>query len=223
MFSLEEVKDAVPKSLRSSVTTSLVDKLNSLPEEGELIRQNFITYSKVLTDGKYKVSDYLSAVMYVSYKLMDCSNEEAYRKTFPDRYNSLLQKGLSRKDISAYVSAYNKGKLVNSILEQTMIPSWILHQDKYNKALNILEDIMVNGRSENVRMKAADSILTHLAKPEAVAPLININTEHTSINEIKELLVRVATRQQDTIRSGVPTKEVIQEKIVDAQYEEANS
>lgn len=223
MFSIEEIKEAVPKSLKSSVTPSLVEKLNSLPEDGEIIKQNFITYSKVLAEGKYKISDYLNAVMYVSYKMMDYSNIEAYKKTFPERYNSLLQKGLSSKDISAYVSAYNKGKLVNSILEQTMIPTWILHQDTYNKAINVLENLMMNARSDNVRMKAADSILTHLAKPEASSPLININTESSSITEIKDLLVQVANKQKETIMNGAPTKQVIEQKILDVAYEETDS
>lgn len=222
MFSLEEIKEAVPKSLRSSVTESLLEKINSLPDKGDVILQNFITYSKVLVEGKYKVSDYLNAVMYVSFKLMDYSNKEAYRKTFPERYSTLLREGKSEKDISAYVSAYNKGKLVNAILEQTMIPSWILHQDKYNKALVVLEDLMLNARSDNVRMKAADSILTHLSKPEAAAPLININTEGSSIAEIKDLLIKVANKQKENIINGAPTKQVIEQKILDIDYEEAN-
>lgn len=224
MLSLEIIKEAVPKSLRNNVTQSYVDKLNSLASNGsDFILDNFLSYSKVLKEGKYKLEDYLNAIVYVSYKLMEYTNYEAYIRTFPERYKALVDKGTSKKDISCYVAAYNKNKLVNAILEQTMIPVWILHQDKANKALNVLCDLMLNARSETVREKAANDILIHTTKPETVAPLININTSSASINELKDAITQMALIQKEAINKGTPTKEIAERKIVEAVYEEADS
>ena len=73
---------------------------------------------KDLEKAQFKTEDYLNAVAFVSYKLMGHSNQEAYFKTFPTRYQDMLAAGKSQKDISSFVSIYAKGKLVNLILEQ---------------------------------------------------------------------------------------------------------
>lgn len=91
----------------------------------EAIKDNFLSYTQVLSEGKFKTEDYLSAVMYVSFKLMGMTNQDAYARTFPARYRTLLNNGTSAKDISSYVSMYNKGRLVNLILEKSLIPTWV--------------------------------------------------------------------------------------------------
>lgn len=48
-------------------------------------------------------------------------------------------------------------------------------QHIYQKAINVQADLMSNANSEMVRMQAANSILTHLAKPKEVGPLINLD------------------------------------------------
>lgn len=225
MLSLEIVKESVPRSLKNNVTQAYVDKINKLSEgdDANIIIDNFLSYSKVLREGKYKLDDYLNAVVYVSYKLMEYSNQDAYMRTFPERYAALLEKGTSKKDIASYVAAYNKNKLVNAILEQTMIPVWLLHQDKHNKALNVLCDLMLNARSETVREKAANDLLTHTTKPEAAAPLININTSSSSITDLKETLNQMAAMQREAILKGMPTKEIVEKSVVDISYEETDS
>ena len=138
MLTKEQIEKAVPAHLKSNITQSLVDLVNNVsgdPEFAEQVRQNFISYTSVLKDGKFKTEDYLNAVTYVSYKVMGYSNQESYAKTFPQRYAALVAKQTSSKDIAAYVSAYNKGKLVNLILEQTLVPSWVLNQDLYQFVL----------------------------------------------------------------------------------------
>ena len=89
VYTLEDVKKAVPSHIRSNITQPLVDTLNNIaadPLIAEDIRNNFISYSAVLKEGKFKVEDYLNAVAYVSYKVMGNTNEESYAKTFPHRY-----------------------------------------------------------------------------------------------------------------------------------------
>lgn len=206
---LEDVKAAVPPTHRQAVTQSLVDKLNALatnPEAAEAIKENFATYSGVLKDGKHKIDEYLNAVMYVSYKIMGYNNEESYAKTFPERHARLVANGTAKKDIAAYVSAYNKGKLVNNIYERTMIPIHVLNQDALQKAINTQVSLMENSTSDLVRTQAANSLLTHLKQPEASKNKIEINiSESQEMRSMKAMIEELAERQQRLIESGEMT------------------
>ena len=220
-LTVQQVQQALPPNLKTAVSQALVDQINQIsadPLIAEQIRNNYISYTGVLKDGKFKTEDYLSAVAYVSYKLMGYSNQDAYFKTFPQRHANLVAKGSTSKDISAYVSAYNKGKLVNLIFEQTLVPTWVLNQDLHQKALNVQADLMVNANSELVRSNAANSILTHLTKPKEVGPLINLElNQNSGMNELRDLLTQMAQKQRDLIASGVPTKEIAEQKIIEGE------
>lgn len=218
MLTKEEVVAVMPVTLRGSVTQGLVDTINNVTNDpliAQQVRDNFISYTSVLKDGKFKTEDYLNAVTYISYKLMNMTNVEAYAKTFPQRYAALVAKGTVPKDIAAYVSAYHKGKLVNLILEQTLVPSWVLNQDLYQKAINTQAQIMQDPNvSAKVRSDAADSLLTHLAKPKEAGPLVNIDMRETSgISELRGMLAEMAQQQQNLISNGVSTQSVAAQRI----------
>lgn len=203
----DDVKRAVPQHLRASVNQSMVDTLNQIstdPLVAETIRENFVGYSAILKEGKFKTEDYIHAVAYVSYKLMSYTNEDAYARTFPQRYATLLAKGTSKKDISAYVSAYSRGKLVNLILEQSLVPTWVLNQDLHQKAINRLADLMLNANSEKVQADSAIGLLNALKKPEVKGDFqINLNqAESSGMKEMRDMLGQLANQQRELIKQG---------------------
>lgn len=216
-LTVQEIQEALPHNLRGMATQSFTDKVNNIisdPLVAEQVRNNFISYTRVLQDGKFKTDDYLNAVVYVSFKLMGQSNQEAWANTFPQRYQDLVARGCSKKEISSHVSAYQKNKLVNLILEQSIVPSWVLNQDLYQKAVNIQADLMVNAQSEKVRTEAADSLLRHLAKPKEVAPLISMEvTNNTGLEQLTALMKQVSEQQRKAIESGVPTSVIAGQSI----------
>ena len=221
-LTVDQVEKALPANLKNSATQALTDQINNIvadPLVAEQVRNNFISYTNVLKEGKFKTEDYLHAVTYVSFKLMGLSNQDAYFRTFPTRHAALVAKGTSSKDISAYVSAYNRGKLVNLILEQTLVPTWVLNQDLYQKAINTQADLMMNAQSEMVRTTAANSILTHLAKPKEAGPLINLDMRETSgMNELKDMLRNLAEKQREAIQGGnLTTKDIAEQKVIEGE------
>ena len=229
LITLEEVRASVPTKLQSVVSQSLVDKLNYLnsevPEAAESIRDNFITYVDVLQEGKYKLEDYLNAIKYVSFKLMNKTNRDAYRLTFPDRFKRMKESRNAEKDIDSVISAYNRNKLVNKIYEKTIIPSWILNQDAYQEAINTQVRLMRTASSERVQAMAADSILNHLKRPENITQAqLNINVGTGSfIDELQKNLINLAQSQKELIKSGVSTKEIAEQRIiVDVEPEEVS-
>lgn len=219
MLTREMVEKALPANLKSAATQTLTDQINNLvadPIIAEQIRQNFISYTRVFQEGKFKTEDYLHAVAYVAFKHMGYTNQEAYFRTFPQRHAALVAKGTSSKDISAYVSAYHKGKLVNLIMEQSLVPMWIINQDAYQKAINTQLDIMDNSQSDMARTAAANSILTHLAKPKEAAVNLNVNMAETSgMSEMREMLMSLARKQQEAIEAGISPREIAGQKLID--------
>lgn len=226
MLTRDQVEQALPPNLKAAATQQFTDRINNLvadPVVAEQIRDNFVSYTSVLKDGRFKTDDYLSAVAYVSFKVMGMSNQDAYVRTFPQRYQQLLAKNTSSKDIAAYVSAYNKGKLVNLILQQTLVPTWVLNADTYQKAINTQLDLMMNAQSEKVRTEAANSILTHLKRPEVKEVNLNLGVQESSgLTELKSMMTQLAQKQIEAIESGTPTLQIAAQPIIEAEYVEVD-
>lgn len=205
-LTLDQFKQCLPEKVKRSINQELVDQINgtlSDPEMFEAYRDNLLSYTKVMADGRFKVTSYVDAVRYVSHKLMGCTNIDAYVKTFPDKYQRFIAQGVQAKDIASYVTAYNKSKLVNLIFEQTLIPSYVLNQDLYQKALNVQADLMITARSEKVRSDAANSLLTHLKMPETQKVELEIGVrEDSSIKALRETTMELARQQRLMVESG---------------------
>lgn len=214
MLTLQEVQESLPAGQKGNISQDMVNQLNTLskdPEEARYIRENFISFSKVLSDGRFKLGDYVRAVMYVSHKVMGKSNLESYKQTFPDRYQNMVAEGRAPKDIASYVAAYNKGKLVNLVYERSMIPTWVLNQDMFQSALNTQYEIMNDvGVSDKVRVEAANSILTHLKKPEANKAELKIDIGmNDGMQALEKRLSEMAEVQQKTIEGkGMTARDV---------------
>ena len=218
MLTKQEITAAMPPQLKGSVTDDFVTMVNTAasdPETAKQIRDNFIGYTRVLLDGRFKSEDYLNAVTFVSYKLMGYTSKESYSRTFPQRYTVLISRGTSEKDIAAYVAAYARNKLVNMIMEQSLVPTWVLNQDVYQEAINTQAHLMMNAKSEKVRSDAANSILTHLKRPEKKEIELNLGVkENSGMNELKDLLTTLAEKQQQMIGSGTQTREIAHQKLI---------
>ena len=206
MLTIDQFKTALPDKVKKSVNQELIDQINKTlaePELYEAYRDNLMSYTRVMADGRFKIQNYIDAVKYVSHKLMGCSNIDAYTKTFPDKYQNFLAQGVVAKDIASYVTAYNKSKLVNLIFEQTLIPAYVLNQDLYQKALNTQAELMITAKSEKVRCDAANSLLTHLKMPETHKVELEIGVkEDSSIAALRATTLELARQQRLMVESG---------------------
>jgi hypothetical protein len=226
LITKEQLARAMPSHVKTRITDELTNGINKLLVSTELrenFRDNILGFTSVMADGKYKIYDYINAVKYVSYKLLGNSNIEAYVKTFPERYERYVSEGSDEKTISAYVSAYNKNKLVNLIYEQTLVPTHVLNADIYQKAINTQAYLMMHAKSEKVRSDAANSLLSHLKRPETQKIELDIGVkEDKSIDELRRATMELAIQQRKMIESGMyDAREIAHSKIInEAEYEE---
>jgi len=218
-LTVDQFRQALPEKVKKSINQELIDQVNitlSDPDMYEAYRDNLLSYTRVMADGRFKVSEYINAVKYVSHKLMGATNIEAYSKTFPDKIHRFAASGVSSKDVASYVTAYNKSKLVNLIFEQTLIPSYVLNQDLYQKALNVQADLMVNAKSEKVRSDAANSLLTHLKMPDTQKVELEIGIkEDSSIAALRATTLELARQQRLMLEAGaMNAQQVAHSKLV---------
>lgn len=223
----EQLKAVMPKSVQRAINAEMIGVINNLINNTDLranYRDNILGYTSVMAEGKYRLRDYLSAVMYVSYKLLNNSNVDAYVKTFPDRYQRLVNLGKTTDDIGNFVTAYNKTQLVQKIYAQTMTPHCVLNQDMYQKALNVQVELMLSAKSEKVRSDAANSILTHLKPPETQKIELDIGVkEDSSIAALRASTMELVAAQKKVIEAGVQdAQQVAHGKLLieDAEYVE---
>lgn len=222
-ITLDLLRQALPRAHRNMATPEIVERFNQAAsgEMADYLRENFLGYMDVLQEGKFKLDDYLNAVKYVSYKVMGKSNRTAYSLVFPDRFTRLMADPTLNAEIDSYVTAYNKGKLVNLILAQTMTPTHVLNQDMFQKALNVQMELALTAQSEMVRSQAANSVLTILKVPETAKVKIDVNVKHdNSIEALQEMMAQVAQQQQDLLGKGVPLQAITSVPLViEGDYE----
>jgi hypothetical protein len=213
---LDTLRAAMPKGRRHNVTQALADSINGVIEDPEVrdsFRINIIGFTDVLTDPKITITAYVQAVRFVSYKLTGHLDFDSYIKTFPERYERMLDDGKSMEHIRAIVSQYNGGKTVNRILEQTLMPTHVLNYDIYQKAVNTQMQLMMNPNvSDKVRSDAANSLMIALKQPETSKVKLDITVkDDDSIRELKEVTLELAQRQRQMIADGLTDAKVVAE------------
>jgi len=229
-LTIVQLQGGLPAKMRKYVTQDMVDVVNDT-EDGDFrehYRNNVLGFTSVLREGRYKTLDYVNAVKFVSFKLLGDGNTIAYSKTFPERYQRLVDKGITGKNIASYSTAYNRGELVNKIMERTLVPVHILNMDVHQEAVNVQAELMRNAKSETVRQKAAECLIMQLKAPESAKIEIDVNYNNDSIDELKATTRALALQQLKLIQSGAVTAEhiahsdIIAKKVepVETEYEE---
>lgn len=216
----EQFLRVLPKKCKTSLSDDMLNSINGLLGDQQLrenFRDNLLSYTGVMADGRYKLKDYVSAVRYVSHKLLGSSNIEAYTKTFPDRYKRMVNEGMDNRQISSFCAAYNKTMLVNKIMEQTLVPTHILNADMYQKAINVQASLMNDEDvSPKVRSDAANSLLTHLKMPETTKIELDVNVKQDkSIDELRASTLELVAQQKLMLESGaMSAKEIAHSNLV---------
>ncbi len=214
LLTVDIFRKVLPKQMRTKVDNDMILRLNGLLQEQDLrenFRDNLLSYTGIMINGKYKIKDYINAVRFVSYRLLGTGIQDSYVKTFPERFQRLLDNGADSNTISSYSTAYGKTQLVTKITEQTMIPTHIVNQDVYQKAINVQAKMMVNDDvSPAVRQKAADSLLNHLRTPETIKMELEVGIKQDKAIDSLVESAKVLAEQQ---RIMIADKQVTAQQI----------
>jgi len=209
-MSPDEFKAALPAQLKHRVSDEVMDSINRVlsgPEATEQFKENLLSYTSVLLTGKFKMSSYIDAVRYVSFLLLGGTSKAAFTATFPDKIVKWNAAGVASKDQASYFSAYHKSKLVNLIIEQTLIPIHVLNNGVFQQAINVQADLMMNANSEKVRSDAAACLIKELRPPETTKIELDVGYEGDKTLETLRATTRELVEQQkELLRQGTPVK-----------------
>lgn len=223
MLTPEMFRQALPDALKKRpISPEVVASINDLladPDMIEAYRDNLLGYTHVIAQGKYKLTSYVSAVKYVTQKLSGKKDKDAHMATFPDKWTDWARRGVDAKTISSYVSVYNGSALVNKVMEQCLIPNWILNQDKRQQAINKLSELMMTAASEKVQMEAASNLLTHLKAPEKLKVELELGESTGSVMDgLRQQTAALAAQMQQMIQAGgMNAKEVAEHRIIEGE------
>lgn len=223
MLTVPEVLSIVPRQHKSKITQEFIDTLNGMvkdPTMAEVYQKNVITYADVLRDGRFKLTDYFNAVMYVSYKMMGLGNLAAYQKVFPDKCKDMVARNMPQKDMQAYAAMFNKNKLVTLIYEQTLIPDHIMYASVRYRAIAAQANLL-NSSNEHVVQKAADSLMNHLKAPESAKISIEMGAKDSGVlSDLTNALNVLSRKQSDAIAVGSHSvKEIAHSRIIEGELD----
>ena len=237
-MTIDELRSATPKHSRGMITQNIVDVFNELEGEhgedfAEHYKQNFLTLSGILKSGAYNVGDYISAIKYVSHKLLQNSDIDAYHLTFPDRYTRIMEKwmaeGLTEEEarsqkVSPFVTAYKAGELVQKLAEQALMPTKVLNAPHFQAALNVQVDRMYNSFRDQDRIAAAESVLRYTAPNEVTKIQVDVGVSGSDeVQSLRDEMQRLALQQQTSIAAGTNTSlqiaesQIMHEEIIDVE------
>ena len=148
--------------------------------------------------------------------------KDAYSLVFPQKIKDWAQRNVSSKDQASYITAYGKSKLVVSIMNQAVVPFWLVNQDARQKALNHQLFLMANARSEKVQTDAANSVLTHTKPPETQKIELDVGVKEGSvIDDLRKATMELVAQQKLQIQSGVANaQEIAHTQIIEGEAEE---
>ena len=223
MLTVPEVLSIVPRQHKSKITQEFIDTLNGMvkdPTMAVVYQKNVITYADVLRDGRFKLTDYFNAVMYVSYKMMGLGNLAAYQKVFPDKCKDMVARNMPQKDMQAYAAMFNKNKLVTLIYEQTLIPDHIMYASVRHRAIAAQANLL-NSSNEHVVQKAADSLMNHLKAPESAKISIEMGAKDSGVlSDLTNALNVLSKKQSDAIAVGSHSvKEIAHSRIIEGELD----
>lgn len=183
-----------------------------------VLEENFITYMNVFSSGKYSAEEYINAVKYVSFKLMGYTNNDAYKMVFPERYKRIYEKSKKAKCsadeyVGGFVAAYNKGQLVTKIMEQSLIPSYILNAPLHQKAINTLAEVISDPHVKSMaKVKACEVLLDYTKPPETIRHELNLSDSGIDVvSKLKEAMDGLADTLDKSLNKDVITLKQVAE------------
>ena len=231
---MEDMKRLFPKK-KESITEELVTIINDANNNpffsGDEFMNIIITYKDVMEKQKASLKDYLAAIRFCAYlESEDYNLTEAYKKSHchtefvRERLDSPTNSA-EYKQLTNAASRYRKRPLIVQILTQSQLGLHLMFQGEQYRAINVLSDIMVNGRSEMARVAAAKELLANTKAPETHKIELDIGIRNESAMEsLNAQLAQFAMQSMEQLRSGqVDLKTLgsmkVEEEIIDAETE----
>jgi hypothetical protein len=211
-LTVAQLQKAIP-SRKNTITKELVDEVNRVSREpefqGESILTTILTYSGMMEKHRASVSDYIHAIRFCAYLVVEDDNlVNAYKRAFANREFVYSRAGCKTDSpeyaaLTSAASRYRKSKLVVDILTVSQAPLSVMYQGHRFKAFEVLADRMKNSAYDKDKIAAADALLKHTAPTETMKLELDIGVKESSATQnLLEQLAMIAGTQKKMINAG---------------------
>ena len=241
VITVEELKKVFPKR-KESITEELVEIVNEANTNPFFSNDEFmetvLTYRDVMEKNKASIKDYLVAIKFCAYlESEDYNITEAFKKSHShrdfvkDRWD-VPTNSKEYKELTSAASRYRqRSPLVRQILTQSQIGLHLMFQGETYRAVNVLSDIMVNGKSEIARVAAAKELLANVKPPENTKIELDIGIKNNeAMMDLTSQLAEFATNSIELLKSGNVDLKVLgamrtkqDENIIDGEIEDVTN
>lgn len=183
------------------------------------IKRQIIKFSKVVKEiPNISSADYIRAVYYVSLYLQGLSQEQAYRKVFPER---VARKREGTSTISNSANAYHHSMTVQNIWKQVSVEDSVQFVDKRWKAYAKLEEIMDDPESSRKeQIEAAGKLANLLKAPKDTTVRVDVGYQSQEMVALENKLAEMANQQLNMITNGqASNKEIVEAEIISKEEE----
>ena len=204
---------SIGRGYAKSITDEIVGMINSEPDSTtrEIFRDNIISFKEVLDGSSYSMKQYTNALKYMTFRTHGSNKLAAFTRTFPDKFQATIDKYGAEKGrnyLHAYSASYNKTQLVTAIMGKALVPNHILYFDLNHKAITTLAHLMEQGKSEHVRVKAAEILVNIVKAPEDRQINIDIGqNDYDPIKVVGDAISKLAKQQMKAISDGMSITE----------------
>lgn len=236
VITVDELKKIFPKK-KESITDELVEIINDATNNpffsGDEFISTVITYKDILEKNKASLKDYLTAIRFCAYlEAEDYNLTEAFIKSHS--HTEFVQNRLDSptnsaeyKQLTNAASRYRKRPLVVQILTQSQLGLHLMFQGEAYRAINVLSEIMVNGRSEMARVAAAKELLANVKAPETHKIELDIGLRNENAMEsLNAQLAQFAMESMNQLKTGSTNLKALgamtvkeDEEVIDAEVE----
>jgi hypothetical protein len=227
-LSFDVIQSQLTKKDRLLVTKETVKEIELLskdPDYGEEFLDCYLTHLNILKDSpRASHQNYLNAVKFFSLVEADNSLVDAYIKVFPERYKARKRNNPeSGKEImNSEASRFNRSQLVNEIKKVALIPVQLIHRNLLHEAILETAKLMKTARSEMVRQKAAQTLITELKPTEDHTLQIKVDDgAKSAIEELRKATEALATEEYNSIQAGVSVQTIAERNIIEGDIEDA--
>lgn len=230
-LTVEQVKQyypiKLPKKSLEKATVLINEAINGIGEGlEEFLKSNMIGLLSVMKDNKTNnVKEFINAVKFITFKQAGDTNVRAYAKTFPDKLKRMQEDKIPNSYLHSYAGIYSKSALVTKMQAALIVPTHILYQDVFHKAVMVQYQIMTDDSiNPKIRQEAAGAIMTHLKPPEVKQMELQVDfNESNFLEQFKETMSSMAQQQQTLIMEGRYTvSDVAKLEIYDPDKENSN-
>lgn len=217
VYTKDKLLELVSEDKHELITDELLDRFNTIHDDviGSVVKSNFINYINYYNGNAKDIVTYLNACVFVTYIQLDYSKTEAWKHTFPDKWEELKNSG---KDYLAsnLAHGYSKTNLVVDLTKKTLVASHVTNAPLFQRALDIAMDIAEDPTaSKMARVNAVRTVLEYTKMPEDIN--IEVNVKQDEDNVIDRYL-KMCEKMNDTIRSnGITAEQFVKIDVVKGQ------